>query len=155
MLSNNPNTQLQDTSLPTSPRIYHQTGLASDFLTKRGFGWLMDEEVDEEDQKPLLQVIYQKSHLYQDTCRSIIRMYNCREELDIDVKDIYYKLRCVLLPLPYFNIKRDVVRDNPDFWGPLAVILLYSIISLYGQLSVCIIFSVGEEIFVYLLDRVG
>ena len=60
------------------------------------------------------------------------------EELDIDLSDIYYKLRCVLLPLPYFKIKRDVVRDNPDFWGPLAVVLVYSLISLYGQLSVSI-----------------
>ena len=62
--------------------------------------------------------------------------YVTSEELDIDVSDIYYKLRCVLLPLPYFQINRDVVRDNPDFWGPLAVVLLYSIISLYGQFSV-------------------
>jgi len=59
-----------------------------------------------------------------------------REELDIDLADIYYKLRCVLLPLPYFKVKREVVRDSPDFWGPLAVVLLYSIISLYGQFSV-------------------
>lgn len=36
------------------PTVYHQTGLASDFLTKRGFGWLMDEEADEDDNKPLL-----------------------------------------------------------------------------------------------------
>lgn len=62
-----------------------------------------------------------------------------REELDINIGDIYYKLRCVLLPVPYFNVKRDVVRDSPDFWGPLAVILLYSLVSLYGQLSVCIL----------------
>lgn len=34
--------------------VHHQTGVASDFLTKRGFGWLMDEELDEEDQLPLL-----------------------------------------------------------------------------------------------------
>ena len=58
----------------------------------------------------------------------------CREELDIDVKDIYYKLRCVLLPLPRLN--RAVIRDSPDFWGPLLVVLVYSLISVYGQFRV-------------------
>ena len=59
-----------------------------------------------------------------------------REELDIDLKDIYYKLRCVLLPLPKFGLNNQIVRDNPDFWGPLLVVLLYSVISLYGQFRV-------------------
>lgn len=57
-----------------------------------------------------------------------------REELDIDVSDIYYKLRCVLLPLPSLN--RTVIRDNPDFWGPLLVVVVYSLISVYGQFRV-------------------
>lgn len=59
-----------------------------------------------------------------------------REELDIDLKDIYYKLRCVLFPLPQLGFNRKIVRDNPDFWGPLVVILLYSLVSLYGQFTV-------------------
>lgn len=59
-----------------------------------------------------------------------------REELDIDLKDIYYKLRCVLFPLPQLGFNRHVVRENPDFWGPLVVILLYSLVSLYGQFRV-------------------
>ena len=59
-----------------------------------------------------------------------------REELDIDLKDIYYKLRCVLFPLPQLGFNRHVVRENPDFWGPLVVILLYSLLSLYGQFRV-------------------
>ncbi|XP_023614380.1 protein YIPF4 isoform X4 [Myotis lucifugus] len=56
-----------------------------------------------------------------------------REELDIDLKDIYYKIRCVLMPMPSLGFNRQVVRDNPDFWGPLAVVLFFSMISLYGQ----------------------
>ncbi len=60
----------------------------------------------------------------------------CREELDIDLKDIYYKIRCVLMPLPSLGFNRQVVRDNPDFWGPLAVVLLFSMISIYGQFRV-------------------
>ena len=59
-----------------------------------------------------------------------------REELDIDLKDIYYKLRCVLLPLPPSSLQRSVLRDNPDFWGPLFVVLVYALISVYGQFSV-------------------
>ena len=62
--------------------------------------------------------------------------YFHREELDIDLKDIYYKLRCVLFPLPQLGFNRHVVRENPDFWGPLVVILLYSLVSLYGQFRV-------------------
>ena len=36
------------------PTVHHRTGVAADFLTKRGFGWLMDEEIDEDDKKPIL-----------------------------------------------------------------------------------------------------
>lgn len=56
------------------------------------------------------------------------------EELDIDLKDIYYKLRCVLVPLPWMN--RAVVHESPDFWGPLIVVLAYALISVYGQFRV-------------------
>uniref|UniRef100_A0A5S6QZ57 Protein YIPF n=1 Tax=Trichuris muris TaxID=70415 RepID=A0A5S6QZ57_TRIMR len=86
---------------------------AADFLEKRGFGWLLDTDNDDEvSAAPLL------------------------EELDIDVRDIFYKVRCVLLPLPYFRLNIQLVRDNPDFWGPLAVVLAYAMVSLYGQLQV-------------------
>ena len=63
-------------------------------------------------------------------------MFFYSEELDIDLKDIYYKLRCVMLPLPRFGFNRQLVRENPDFWGPLIVVLLYSLVSLYGQFRV-------------------
>lgn len=70
-----------------------------------------------------------------------------REELDIDPKDIYYKLRCVLFPLPQLGFNRHVVRESPDFWGPLVVILLYSLVSLYGQFRVSLLqtFSFGSK----------
>jgi len=55
------------------------------------------------------------------------------EELDIDVKDIAYKLRCVLFP---FGINREALVDNPDFWGPLAVVLLYALLLIWGQFKV-------------------
>ncbi|XP_060042817.1 protein YIPF4 isoform X2 [Erinaceus europaeus] len=86
---------------------------ATTFLRQRGYGWLLEvEDDDPEDNKPLL------------------------EELDIDLKDIYYKIRCVLMPMPSLGFNRQVVRDNPDFWGPLAVVLFFSMISLYGQFRV-------------------
>lgn len=59
-----------------------------------------------------------------------------REELDIDVKDILYKVRCVLFPLPQLGFNRQIVRENPDFWGPLVVVMIYALVSLYGQLHV-------------------
>lgn len=65
-----------------------------------------------------------------------------REELDIDLKDIYYKIRCVLMPMPSLGFNRQVVRDNPDFWGPLAVVLFFSMISLYGQFRVSICYFI-------------
>ncbi|GFR60257.1 protein YIPF [Elysia marginata] len=102
-------------AVPISDNAYgvRNRGVASKFLESKGFGWLLDEEdIEEEDQRPLL------------------------EELDIDLKDIYYKLRCVLLPLPQFGLNHHVVRESPDFWGPLLVILLYAIVSLYGQFRV-------------------
>ncbi|XP_062583628.1 protein YIPF4-like, partial [Saccostrea cucullata] len=107
---------------------------ASKFLESKGFGWLTEEEeLDEEDQKPLL------------------------EELDIDPKDIYYKLRCVLFPLPQLGFNRHVVRESPDFWGPLVVILLYSLVSLYGQFRVVswiITIWICGSLIIFLLARV-
>ncbi|XP_055879852.1 protein YIPF4-like [Biomphalaria glabrata] len=109
-------------------------GMTSSLLESRGFGWLLEEEdLDEEDQRPLL------------------------EELDIDLKDIYYKLRCVLFPLPQLGFNRHIVRESPDFWGPLIVILLYAIVSLYGQFRVVswilTIWLIGS-LMVFLLARV-
>lgn len=58
------------------------------------------------------------------------------EELDIDLQDIYYKVRCVVFPLPSLGFKRDVLRDSPDFWGPLLVVLIYAMLALFGQFKV-------------------
>ena len=43
-----------------------------------------------------------------------------REELDINITDIVAKLRCVILPIPSRALQRAaLLRDNPDFWGPV------------------------------------
>eukprot|EP00049_Salpingoeca_infusionum_P001778 m.50936 g.50936 ORF g.50936 m.50936 type:complete len:280 (-) comp11197_c1_seq1:29-868(-) len=108
---------------------------ASSYLSSKGFGWMLDLEDDEDldNQTPLL------------------------EELDIDVSDIVYKLRCVLLPLPFLGYDRSRLKDNPDFWGPLAVVVLYAVISLYGQFRVVswiITFWFVGSLLVFLLGRV-
>ena len=41
-----------------------------------------------------------------------------------------------MFPLPRLGFNRQTVRDNPDFWGPLFVVLLYAGVSLYGQFRV-------------------
>ncbi|KAK9411866.1 protein YIPF4 [Crotalus adamanteus] len=107
---------------------------ATTFLRQRGYGWLLEvEDDDPEDNKPLL------------------------EELDINLKDIYYKIRCVLMPMPSLGFNRQVVRDNPDFWGPLAVVLFFSMISLYGQFKVVswiITIWIFGSLTIFLLARV-
>ncbi|KAH8030181.1 hypothetical protein HPB51_006613 [Rhipicephalus microplus] len=85
----------------------------SSFLHQKGLGWLLEvDDAEDDDKAPLL------------------------EELDIDLKDIYYKVCCVLLPFPFMGYKRQLVRDSPDFWGPLLVVILFSLVSIYGQFSV-------------------
>ena len=54
------------------------------------------------------------------------------EELDIDLKDIFYKIRCVLLP---FRIDREILLSSPDFWGPMLVICAYSMLLVWGQVG--------------------
>ncbi len=44
-----------------------------------------------------------------------------REELDINIGEIVSKLRCVILPIPSRALQRvTLLRDNPDFWGPVS-----------------------------------
>uniref|UniRef100_A0AAY4F025 Protein YIPF n=1 Tax=Denticeps clupeoides TaxID=299321 RepID=A0AAY4F025_9TELE len=109
---------------------------AATFLRQRGYGWLL--EVEEEDSALLCMTLK-------------------KEELDIDLKDIYYKIRCVLMPMPSLGFNRQVVRDNPDFWGPLAVVLLFSMISIYGQFRVVswiITIWIFGSLTIFLLARV-
>uniref|UniRef100_A0A8D2AVG9 Protein YIPF n=1 Tax=Sciurus vulgaris TaxID=55149 RepID=A0A8D2AVG9_SCIVU len=102
---------------------------ATTFLRQRGYGWLLEVEGDDpEDNKPLL------------------------EELDIDLKDIYYRIRCVLMPMPSLGFNREGVRDNP-----LAVVLFFSMISLNGQFRVVswiITIRIFGSLTIFLLARV-
>ncbi|XP_071962390.1 protein YIPF4-like [Antedon mediterranea] len=107
---------------------------ASGFLQSKDYGWLLEVDDDDDDTNtPLL------------------------EELDIDLKDIYYKIRCVIFPCSFLGFKHQIVRDSPDFWGPLLVVLCFSLISVYGQFRVVswiiTIWVIGSLV-VFLLARV-
>lgn len=81
-------------------------------------------------------------------------LFHFSEELDIDVKDILYKVRCVLFPLPQLGYNRQIVRENADFWGPLLVVLFYSLISLYGQFGVSIVFGHFLNFIAYNMNKI-
>lgn len=42
----------------------------------------------------------------------------------------------MLLPIQSFGLQKNVIRDNPDFWGPLFVVLAFALVSVYGQMKV-------------------
>eukprot|EP01091_Cochliopodium_minus_P010733 TRINITY_DN2914_c0_g1_i1.p1 TRINITY_DN2914_c0_g1~~TRINITY_DN2914_c0_g1_i1.p1 ORF type:complete len:237 (+),score=67.89 TRINITY_DN2914_c0_g1_i1:125-835(+) len=79
-------------------------------IASRGLGWLFEfEEENEENQESLV------------------------EELDIDIKEIVYKLKCVMMPLKLDSKKFE---ETPDFWGPIFVVLTYAFLLVWGQLKV-------------------
>lgn len=89
-------------------------GPVGSYLEKYGVGWLLEqnnEQIESEDSLALL------------------------EELDIDLNGIKHKIQCVVLPLAK-NLNRTALRDDPDFWGPLFVVLLFAMLSVYGQFRV-------------------
>ncbi|XP_009706083.1 PREDICTED: protein YIPF4, partial [Cariama cristata] len=117
---------------------------ATTFLRQRGYGWGSGGEMWLAEEGLYLKV-------------TTLRVRQPGEELDIDLKDIYYKIRCVLMPMPSLGFNRQVVRDNPDFWGPLAVVLFFSMISLYGQFKVVswiITIWIFGSLTIFLLARV-
>lgn len=105
-------------------------------MDKYGFGWLLDQnntDIENEDSLPLL------------------------EELDINLKEIEYKVKCVLMPLAKKNLNRSILRDNPDFWGPLIIVLLFALMSVYGQFRVVswiITIWIFGSFFIFIIARV-
>ncbi|KAL7061032.1 hypothetical protein AAHC03_09364 [Spirometra sp. Aus1] len=88
-------------------------GTVSGILRRRGFGWMLEVDGEEDGfDKPLL------------------------EELDIDVNSIAKKMKAVILPCAKSGLDPTAVREHPDFWGPLLVVILFSFVSLVGQLRV-------------------
>jgi hypothetical protein len=89
-------------------------------MDKYGFGWLLDQntiEIEDEDSLPLL------------------------EELDINLEEIKSKIKCVVMPISKHTLDKTILRDNPDFWGPLLIVLLFALVSVYGQFRVKKLFA--------------
>ncbi|XP_022095700.1 protein YIPF4-like [Acanthaster planci] len=125
--------EMQYTDTPSADTKTQPGSSASQFLRTKGYGWLLEVEDTDDDNTPLL------------------------EELDIDLKDIYYKVRCVVFPCPFLGFQRQILRDSPDFWGPLLVVLLFSAVSLYGQFRVVswiITIWIFGSLLIFLLARV-
>lgn len=102
-------------NIDESSQVRHR-GNVGNYLDKYGVGWLLDQnnvEIETEDSLPLL------------------------EELDIDLSGIKYKIKCVIMPLAdQTTINRAVLKDDPDFWGPLLIVFLFAMFSVYGQFRV-------------------
>lgn len=113
---NNPTDSILNFGNYDQPTQVRHRGNVGNYLDKYGVGWLLDQnnlEIETEDSLPLL------------------------EELDIDLSGIKYKIKCVIMPLAdQTSINRAVLKDDPDFWGPLFIVLLFSIFSVYGQFRV-------------------
>ena len=100
------------------------------YMEQRGYSWMFEAPTtddDEDDQRPLL------------------------EELEIDLDDIFAKVRWALRP------PKDGMGQLSDFWGPVGAQLLYAALVVWGQLSVVSwilsIWLVGSAV-VFFLARV-
>ncbi|KAL0249675.1 hypothetical protein GEMRC1_004904 [Eukaryota sp. GEM-RC1] len=92
----------------------NKTEESKPFLRGRGLKFLFEQptsDPNEEDQPPIL------------------------EELDIDLQDIYHKIRFVLLPFQHSLSDRSILVEKPDFWGPLALIFVYGFLCVWKQFS--------------------
>ncbi|KNC49546.1 YIPF4 protein [Thecamonas trahens ATCC 50062] len=102
------------------------------FLTDRGYGWLLEVDESAEAEGEGLSLL---------------------EELDIDVWDIAYKIRCVVLP---FRFDKSIILTQTDFWGPFFVVLAYALLSLWGNMAVLswilTIWAVGSGL-IFLIAR--
>ena len=61
---------------PVVEDVTRKYGQVGQFLTQNGYGWLLEQDELPKSDVPLMK------------------------ELDIDLNEIWYKIRCVLLPLP-------------------------------------------------------
>jgi hypothetical protein len=90
-------------------------GKLGGYMDNYGVGWLLDQnniEIENEDSLPIL------------------------EELDINLSEIQYKIKCAIMPIGSQTLNRSVLKDNPDFWGPLVIVLAFALLSVYGQFRV-------------------
>ena len=76
MLNSEPPPEVMNGVKPIVEDVTKKYGQIGQFLTQAGYGWLLEQDELPPSQVPLIK------------------------ELDIDLNEIWYKIRCVLLPLP-------------------------------------------------------
>ena len=76
MLNSEPPVEVMHGVKPIVEDVTKKYGQVGQFLTQAGYGWLLEQDELPSSQVPLFK------------------------ELDIDLNEIWYKIRCVLLPLP-------------------------------------------------------
>ncbi|EFC40570.1 predicted protein [Naegleria gruberi] len=84
-----------------------------EFLKSKGFGWLMEVDSSSDSKENILggESVEQPSIL---------------EELDIDVAEIIFKVKRVIVPFGKFSSEDLEKLREPDFWGPFFIILAYA-----------------------------
>merc|ERR1711935_65055 len=135
MLNSEPPVEVMHGVKPIVEDVTKKYGQVGQFLTQAGYGWLLEQDELPSSQVPLFK------------------------ELDIDLNEIWYKIRCVLLPLPQWGYQKHVLRDNPDFWGPLCSVILFALISMWGQSHVagwiCSVWFGGSALVFFIARVIG
>merc|ERR1711976_193094 len=101
-----------------SSRTYRITIMAiQQQLEKHGYGWIFElDPLDPDDDIDYTTPI--------------------SEQLEIDFSDISKKIQYIVAPYAFNKSEVQLVRENPDFWGPLVTVFAFSMISVYSKVSV-------------------
>ena len=128
------NETLEDSSLfgPSEPQqrkskqsqkqhgtVYNKT---QQFLSSKGVGWLM-ETVDQ----PASSTTNQENILGGDAAEQ--KQPSILEELDIDLYDIFWRVKQVLLTFREYDEETQrklLLKDEGDFWGPFFIVCIFS-----------------------------
>lgn len=95
----------------------HMVFSLSEQLHNHGYGWILElDPLDPDD------VMSYKTPLAQ--------------QLEIDFSDISKKIQYIMAPYAFNKSEVQLVRENPDFWGPLVTVFIFSMISMYSKVTV-------------------
>ncbi|KAG2383354.1 hypothetical protein C9374_004691 [Naegleria lovaniensis] len=90
-------------------------GKTQEFLKSKGFGWLMEVDASTESKENLLG-------------GESVEQPSIMEELDIDLEDILFKVKKVMIPFGKFSADDLSKLREPDFWGPFFIVLAYALL---------------------------
>ncbi|KAL0228308.1 hypothetical protein RCL1_004451 [Eukaryota sp. TZLM3-RCL] len=109
--------EIEPETIPDTHYTQAQTSSSapvSSASSKKRFPWLLNAQSTsyvDEDEPPLL------------------------EELDINVTDIYHKIRLILLPFKHSFSDRSHLVSSPDFWGPLLIVTMYGVLCFFKHFA--------------------